>query len=155
MIPSVDRRFSLDSNVLVHTVDRDADANRRELALALMARAAMSDCVLTLQALAEFFAATTRKRLLRPEEASALVDDWLAVFPVAPNAADDLVEAMDARERFSISFWDAMLWATARRAGCSAILSEDFQDGRSLRGVRFVNPFLPENREHIEHLLDA
>ncbi len=156
MIPkSVDRRFSLDSNVLVYAVDRDANANRRGLALALMARAAMSDCVLTLQSLAEFFAATTRKRLLRPEDASAFVGDWLAVFPVVPNAAEDLVDAMEARERFPISFWEAMLWATVRRAGCSAILSEDFQDGRSLHGVQFLNPFLPENEEHIERLLDT
>jgi predicted nucleic acid-binding protein len=34
-----------------------------------------------------------------------------------------------------------MLWATARRAGCRLIVTEDFQDGRELGGVRFVNPF--------------
>jgi predicted nucleic acid-binding protein len=34
-----------------------------------------------------------------------------------------------------------MLWATARRAGCRLIVTEDFQDGRELRGVWFVNPF--------------
>ena len=31
--------------------------------------------------------------------------------------------------------------ATARDAGVSVVLSEDFQDGREIDGVRFVNPF--------------
>ena len=39
----------------------------------------------TLQSLAEFFSATTRKRLLRPEDAGAFVSDWLEVFRVAPK----------------------------------------------------------------------
>lgn len=152
---SVERRFSLDSNILVYAADRDADAHRREISVALMAQAARSDCVLTLQSLTEFFSATTRKRLLRPEDAGAFVSDWLAVFQVAPNAAGDLVDAMRVLEDFRISFWDAMLWATARRAGCSAILSEDFQDGQVLRGVRFINPFLSRNDAYVDALLGA
>ena len=150
---SVRRRFSLDSNILVYAADQDADAYRHEISLALMARAARSDCVLTLQSLAEFFSATTRKRLLRPEDAGAFVSDWLEVFRVAPNAAGDLVDAMRVPEGFRISFWDAMLWATARRAGCSAILSEDFLDGQVIQGVRFINPFLRKNNARVEALL--
>ena len=34
-----------------------------------------------------------------------------------------------------------MLWAAARRAGRSAILSADMQHGRRLGGVEIVNPF--------------
>ena len=83
------------------------------------------------------------------------MSDWLAVFPVAPNAAIDLAEAMRVLEGHRISFRDAMLWATARRAGCSAILSEDFQDGQVLQGVRFVNPFLRKNDAYVEALLGS
>jgi len=152
---SVERRFSLDSNILVYAADREADENRHETSVALVAQAARSDCVLTLQSLTEFFFVTTRKRLLKPEDAGAFVSDWLAVFRVTPNATDDLVDAMQALERFRISFWDAMLWATARRAGCSAILSEDFQDGQVVEGVRFINPFLRKNDAYIEALLGS
>ena len=45
-----------------------------------------ADCVLTLQALAEFFHAVTRKGKMPAEEAAALVHDWMELFPVA--AAD-------------------------------------------------------------------
>jgi len=90
----VERRFSLDSNILVVAADQDAGANRHGTSIALIEQAAKSDCVLTLQLLTEFFSATTLKRLLRPQDAGALVSDWLAVLPVAPNAAIYPVAAM-------------------------------------------------------------
>lgn len=52
-----------------------------------------------------------------------------------------------------LSFWDAMLWATARQAGCVALLTEDQQHGRSLGGVRFIDPFRPGNA--LDRLLDG
>jgi predicted nucleic acid-binding protein len=45
------------------------------------------------------------------------------------------------REHYRLSFWDALIWATARNAGVPVVLSEDYQDGREIEGVRFVNPF--------------
>lgn len=62
---AVKGRFSLDTNILVYAVDRDS-SERHELARELIGRAAQRDCVLTVQALAEFFHATTRKNLLEP-----------------------------------------------------------------------------------------
>lgn len=150
---SVDRRFSLDSNILVCAADRDAEGPRHEIALALMARAARTDCVLTLQSLTEFYSATTRSRLLSPEEAGGFVGDWLEVFRVLPTATSDFVDAMDVLEANRISFRDAMLWATARRAGCATIFSEDFEDGQALLGVRFINPFLNRNEARVASLV--
>jgi len=57
----------------------------------------------------------------------------------------DLGEAMRAVGVYRIGFWDAMPWATARRAGVSILFSEDFQDGQTIEGVRILNPFAPYN----------
>lgn len=150
---AVKGRFSLDTNILVYAVDRDS-GERHELARELIGRAAQRDCVLTVQALAEFFHATTRKNLLEPARASAFVRDWLDGFHV--TSADDtaLTDAMDAVEEHRLSFWDAMLWATARQIGCSAILSEDMQDGRRLSGVEFINPFAADATARLAALLE-
>ena len=150
----VKSRFSLDTNILVYAVDRDA-GDRHERSKDLMSRAAGRDCVLTVQALAEFFHATTRKGLLKPSLASAFVRDWLDVFRLASADGTVLVEAMDAVGEHRLSFWDAMLWATARRVGCSAILSEDMQDGRRLSGVEIINPFGAAASARLASLLDA
>lgn len=151
---TVKARFSLDTNILVYAVDRDAGDRHRQ-SKGLVGRAARRDCVLTRQALAEFFHATTRKNLLEPSHAGAFVRDWLDVFRVASSDEASLADAMDAVEEHRLSFWDAMLWATARQSGCAAILSEDMQHGRRLSGVEFINPFAADAVEQLATLLEA
>ena len=136
-------RFSLVTNILVYAVDRDG-GERHRLCMELVGRAARRDCVLAVQALAEFFHATTRKNLLGASEAGRFVRDWLEVFEVASADSGALAEAMAAVDEHRFSFRDAMLWATARQAGCSVLVSEDMQHGRRLGGVEFVNPFAPD-----------
>jgi len=135
----VNLRFTLDTNLLVYAANRDGGVRHRK-AQALVRRAAHSDCILLLQALAEFFRVATAKCGLAADTAAHIVNAWRDVFPVHSADETALVDAMDATIAHGLSFWDAMLWATARRAGCRAILSEDFQDGRELGGVVFINP---------------
>lgn len=137
-------RVSLDTNLLVYASDSQA-GDRHRKALALTRRAVAGDCVLCLQCLAEFYHAVTRKRLSTARNAQAMVDNWRNLFPVHVASPDCLSEAMAAHREHRLAFWDAMLWATAREAGCRVLLSEDFQDGQSIGGVRFVNPFLGGN----------
>lgn len=151
---TVKARFSLDTNILVYAVDRDA-GERHERSKKLMRRAAHRDCVLTVQALAEFFHATTRKNLLDPSLASAFVRDWIDVFQVASADEAALVNAMGAVAERRLSFWDAMLWATAQQIGCAAILSEDMQHGQHLSGVEFINPFAANAADRLATLLEA
>jgi predicted nucleic acid-binding protein len=40
-----------------------------------------------------------------------------------------------------LSVWDAQIWAAALMNQVPVVLSEDFQHGRVVEGVRFLNPF--------------
>ncbi len=147
-------RVSFDSNILVYAIDARAGA-RHELAVDLIARAASADCIQTLQSLAEFFSVATRKGKLSPDEARDFVQDWRDVFSVRAANEESLVAAMGAVAEHGLSFWDAMIWATAEQAGCRLLISEDLQDGRVLGGVRFVDPFKEVNRTLIDTALPA
>jgi predicted nucleic acid-binding protein len=151
---SASLRFTLDTNILIYAADRDAGVAHRK-AQAVVRRAADSGCILLLQALAEFFRVAVGKSGLAVKEAERIVNAWRDVFPV--HCADEraLVDAMDAVATHNLAFWDAMLWATARRAGCRALLSEDFQNGRELGGVVFLNPFAAEASPMLNDLLGA
>ena len=46
-----------------------------------------------------------------------------------------------------ISYWDAIILAAAENAGCTYLLSEDFQNGRVYGEVTVVNPFTNSPRE--------
>lgn len=139
---------TFDTNVLVYTVSRD---DRRHMRAAeLLARATRNDCILTLQSLGECFHVLTRKRHMSPSEARREIDGFRAAFRVHSAVEDDLDRATAAVVEHGLSFWDAMLWATARRAGCRVLFSEDFQDGRRLDGVLFVNPFVEANEKLVD-----
>ena len=56
-------------------------------------------------------------------------------------AVDDILGAIDLHRLHRISFWDALLVQTARRAGCTTLLTEDLQDGRRFDGIVVRNPF--------------
>jgi len=140
-------RFSLDTNILVYAADRDAGA-RHERALEIVDRATQRDCVVALQALAEFFHATTRKGLLPRKAAADQVRDWQILFPTVAADAAALARALDAAVDQTFSFWDALLLATVAGAGCTAIVSEDMHSGAAFAGITVVDPFagdgLPE-----------
>lgn len=133
------QRITLDTNLLVYAVDTGAKEKHAK-AQRLVELALKADCVLTLQALGEFYFAVTRKGKLPAAEAKAQVEAWQEVFPVVVATPSTLNRAMTATVLQQIGFWDALLWATARDAGVTLLLSEDLSSGSVLAGVRIVNP---------------
>jgi predicted nucleic acid-binding protein len=97
---------------------------------------------LSRQVLQEYYVTVTQK--LKPgmavEEARADVRalyHWLA-----PIEAEALLEsAWTLQDRFSLSFWDALVVGAAECAGCTHLVSEDLQSAQGLGGIRVVNPF--------------
>jgi predicted nucleic acid-binding protein len=49
--------------------------------------------------------------------------------------------ALETRERYQVSYWDAAILEAARAAGCPLVLSEDLAHGQDYGGVRVENPF--------------
>jgi predicted nucleic acid-binding protein len=133
-------RLTLDANVLVYAADRRD--HRAAAAQEIIERAAMTDCVLTVQALGEFLTVVLRKGIVPQADASQILAQWLTVFgrPAAHDGAG-LVLALEAVTLGRFQFWDAMLLATAGAAGCTAIISEDMAHGARLGGVTVVRAF--------------
>jgi predicted nucleic acid-binding protein len=145
--------ISFDSNILVYAAD-PAAGERNAASADLVARAMRQRiCTQALQSLCEFFHVITRKAGVDAVAAAQLVTAWSAAMAVEAARPEDLDAAMRAVREHGLSFWDAMLWATVRRVGVRLLISEDFQDGRSIEGVRIVNPFVPANRAILERML--
>jgi predicted nucleic acid-binding protein len=120
------------------------DRRKQERAIAVTDRLARTATgAVSCQVLGEFFTAVT-KRLpapLTPAEARAAVEAIARHWLVLDLTLAAVQDAIDGLQRFQLSYWDALIWATARRNGVATVLSEDFNDGAVLGGVRFVNPF--------------
>jgi predicted nucleic acid-binding protein len=134
-------RSFFDTNVLVYADDKAAPAKQRR-ALELVAEHRRAGTgVVSLQVLQEYFVTVTRKlgvdaRIVRRKV------ELLAEFDVAAPDVADILAAIDLHRLHGFSFWDALILRAAKQAGCSVLLSENFQESREIDGVRVVNPFL-------------
>jgi predicted nucleic acid-binding protein len=137
---SGEERYTLDTNILIYAVDRSA-GSKHQVAIDIVDRSTERPCILTVQALAEFVFAVTRKALVPRHEAVAQARDWLRAFPIVAADATALDVAYAAFEKERFGLFDALLLATARQAGCSIALSEDMHDGAALDGIVVRNPF--------------
>jgi predicted nucleic acid-binding protein len=146
--------IAFDTTLLVYAVDRTG--GDRHLAASLLIERAVRRRrgMLILQTLVEFYSVTTGKLKGRPENMLRFLDRLRAVLPL--HAADERdFDRATKGDRHGMSFWDALLWATADRIGVRYLLTEDFQDGRTLGGVTFVNPFKSENAGLLDEILPA
>ena len=133
--------LTFDANVFFYAVDsRDREKHARCAAI-LRAAIAQSVGFVTLQALGEFSHAVVRKAVLSRREAAQAAKDWATVFDArsATPGAFDLALDWWADER--LSYWDALLVATASKEGARACVSEDLRDGAVIGGVEIVSPF--------------
>ena len=135
-------RFSLDTNLLVYSVDSSAGC-RHLTAIEIVDRATECDCYLTVQVLSEFYVVVTRKGMVRPSDAAAQAENWLDAFRCIAASANALRSALSDATAGRASYWDALLVATAREAGCTVLLTEDMGDGQDFGGLRIHNPFSP------------
>jgi predicted nucleic acid-binding protein len=97
----------------------------------------------SMQVLQEFYVNATQK--LRPgldrRTAREEVRDLMAWSPIPVDGR--LIEgAWSLQDRFGLSFWDSLIAAAARSAGCRFLLTEDLQHDQDLSGVRVLSPFL-------------
>jgi predicted nucleic acid-binding protein len=133
----------VDTNVLVYAYDV-TDKIKQERATEVLARLAAEGVgVLSTQILGEFFVNATRKLspALTLAEAQRSVNSYIRSWSIVVQTSATVDEAMRGVRRHQFSYWDGLIWATARLSGITVVLSEDFSDGSRVEGVRFVNPF--------------
>jgi predicted nucleic acid-binding protein len=144
---------SFDTNILVYATSAVPDAKTKR-ARDLIARGMRAGRgIVLLQTLAEFSSVAIRKAGIPIDEIRTTIDAWRAVLPVQAADDNDLTAALDAVKMHRLAFWDAMLWASAQRAGVRHLLTEDLQDGFVLQGVMFVNPFERANDQLVDEIL--
>jgi predicted nucleic acid-binding protein len=98
---------------------------------------------LSVQVLNEFTAVSRRKQRRDWREIDEAVADVLTIVdPPLPLTLDLHHSARSLAQDHQLSFYDALIVATAIEAGCDTLFSEDMQHGRSIGGLSIVNPFL-------------
>ena len=135
----------IDTNILVYAAD-GAAGRKHELATRLLQHLIHRGLAfLPAQVLAEFAHVRIRKLHGTLADTSAFVEAWIRTTEVEAYGTADIERALEAYGIHQLPFWDALLWAVCDRAGVRVLASEDFQNGRRLGRVTFLDPFDPAN----------
>jgi predicted nucleic acid-binding protein len=125
-----------DTNILVYAQQADGKADRARALFAVGGK-------LSVQVLNEFTAVARRKQRKDWREVAEAISDVLAVVdPPLALTLDLHTSARALAEEHRLSFYDALIVASAIEAGCDLLYSEDMQHGRTIGGLSIINPFL-------------
>src|SRR5258708_4733884 len=116
----------LDTNVLVY-IYASSDLRKQSIAEAVAnTLIASARAVVSTQVLAEFFNTATRKIGLAPLIMRERLAHYAVLCDVLVITTDVLMIATRGAIELQLSFWDALLWATALVNHIPYIVSEDF-----------------------------
>lgn len=132
----------VDTNVLIYAHDT-LSGSKHEAARALLEEIwSAGNGVISTQVLQEF-CATARRKISHPpslDDVHRIIREYLA-WEVIVNTPVSVLEALRYEALFKVSFWDALILASAENANTSILYSEDFSHGQQYGSVRVINPF--------------
>lgn len=133
----------VDTNVFIYAID-SSDPRKQQLATAWEIALWRSRSGRTsFQVLQEFYAQVIRKWPAAIDKVRADVANLLMWDPVVIDGAA-LGGAWKVQDRYSFSFWDALVVSAAKISGSKYLLTEDLQHGQVVDGVRILSPFVQQ-----------
>lgn len=133
-------RAALDTNILAYAEGVNGAGMKRK-ALELIEQLPEFSTFLPVQSLAELFHLLVRKAGWPAAKARNAILSWRDSFPLVETSEEVLVAATDLAIDHRMGIWDAVILSAAAAAGCRLVLSEDWQNGFTWRGVTVANPF--------------
>ncbi|HWG18388.1 MAG TPA: PIN domain-containing protein [Acidobacteriaceae bacterium] len=131
----------VDTNILIYAHDEDEPMKRSAASARLLALAKSGSLALSPQVLQEFYVNATRKlaKPLPKGAARQIVEDFSGwCISTGPT---EVMMACRIEDESGISFWDALICASALKAGAQTILSEDLNHGQKIAGIEIESPF--------------
>jgi predicted nucleic acid-binding protein len=102
-----------------------------------------SEPVVSTQVINEVCVNLLRRANFTEEQVSRLVESFYEKYQVIELTKSVLLMASQLRQRYSLSFWDSTIVASALSAGVSVLYSEDMQHGLTIEEqLQVRNPFV-------------
>jgi len=130
----------IDTNIWLYAFIEADDTTRSGMARALIQE---SESVISIQVINEVCINLLRRANFTEDQISQLIESFYEKCRVVELTESGLLMASQLRQRYSLSFWDSTIVATALNAGVPVLYSEDMQHGLTIEGkLQIRNPFL-------------
>ena len=126
----------VDTNVLLYSVDASQPQKQRQARAWVAVLWEQGSGLLSWRVLHEFYVNALRKMPVPPPQARKFVET-LAQWQPVETSLGLIKQAWHWTDQAQLSYWDSLIVAAAERAGCSRLLSEDFQPGRRFERLQW------------------
>jgi len=136
-------KYLVDTNLLVYAYDRSEPEKQAKAVEILDELVKNGTGILSPQVLSEFYTVVTRKLAapLTPREGYTSISNYIRSWNMVDLTSYVVLEAVRGVRDHRLSYWDSLIWATAKMNQIPTVLSEDFSSNSVIEGVRFTNPF--------------
>ena len=134
-----DKQIFVDTNILVYAFDKEA-GEKRNIAknkIEYLWNRSLPPAI-SVQVLQELYVNLIKKNV-SAEDSKKTVSDYLH-WNVINNDTTLLLEGIHLRDRWQISFWDALILAAAKYAKAGILWSENFSTAQNYDGITVINP---------------
>ena len=133
----------IDSNIWLYRLiinPRDPDAIPKQQIATTITNSQNS--LISIQVVNEVCANLIRKAGFNNAQIQILLEELAQGCEILPVSLETLQSAVKLRDRYLLSFWDSLIFASAVLGDASILYSEDMQDGLILENtLQIVNPF--------------
>ena len=136
-------KIFIDTNLLLYSLD-SFDQDRKKHSRSILK--IISDKytgVISTQVMQEFYVAATKKLNADPVIIKGILTQ-LTNFEIISISPELVFSAIDCSILNRLSFWDALIIASAASAKCKEVWTEDLNHDQIILGVRIKNPFFKE-----------
>ncbi len=135
--------FFYDTNLLVYLFDTSQEKEQNHIHRLILYHQANTLCI-SAQVLNEFINITTTK-IEFPLSIKKLQPVLLFIqknFTIFPISMETTFKAITLKQEYSLSFWDALIVASAMENSCTVLYSEDMHHGQKIDNrLEIINPF--------------
>lgn len=139
-------RVFIDTNLWIYRLDQREPQKRQYVERWLAEVVAKHEVVISTQVLIELRFVASRKLQppLEPTQIHGLLEG-LSGFEVISTDEHLVLDADLLAATEQLSWFDALIAEAALRSSCSVLYSEDFGHGRTIQGLKVINPLLGIN----------
>lgn len=131
----------IDSNIFIYAYTGDDEQKHSVARNVLCNNVLNNEIVLSVQILNEFYSVMARYKYPHNEIKSCL-NEIVEQVKVMPLELETIKRCIFIKEKYSYSWWDSLVLASALENDCTVLYSEDLQCNQIIENqLKIVNPF--------------
>ena len=133
-------KIFIDSNIWVYFFS-DNGNRKAEIVEKFLADNAVKSVLITSCQVVNEVSNVLKRHGLAEEKIRVVIENMNNICLIQDLSKDVSLLASQLREKFLFSFWDSIIVATAKTAGCDLLISEDMHDGLVIDELKIKNIF--------------